>query len=399
MSGSRYFVPYAYAYDPTGGPVPGAQLFFYVGDSSTLATTYADVGLTTPNTNPVIADDTGTFPSIFLDPAVTYKVILEYGAASSTPGQQIWSAFPVNGTTGTNLNSYSATGTNAIVLTPLSNTASISAYSNYQEFVFVAPATTTGAVTIQVGSLGILPLYLNGVQASSGSLTAGQLVNCFYVNGVFVMLPSLFALPQIVIGSDIGSTNAYSINPTPAITTYTNTIIKLSPANTNTGGSTINVSGLGAVAILDSTASALVAGMLQAGGQYLLAYDGVHFRLINGLVPASSAQVLAGTDNVQAITSLALKQAIAASSANPGLFTLPGGVLTFRFGQVNVPGSGQATVNYGTGLPTGALCALATPIDSTAASGFAVDAVGATSMIIHNANGSALNFYWLVIGY
>lgn len=68
-----------------------------------------------------------------------------------------------------------ATGTNAISLTPQANTPVISAYANYQQFSFVAPNTSTGAVTAGYLALGQLPVYLaNGTtQAGAGDIVAG----------------------------------------------------------------------------------------------------------------------------------------------------------------------------------------------------------------------------------
>jgi hypothetical protein len=104
-SGSRFYNPYANVLGPTGAPVPGALLNFYVSGSSTVrATTYADVGLTTPNSNPVVADATGTFPAIFLDPAVTYRVICTYPPVGILSPVQIYFADPVTGAAGSSTN-------------------------------------------------------------------------------------------------------------------------------------------------------------------------------------------------------------------------------------------------------------------------------------------------------
>lgn len=71
-----------------------------------------------------------------------------------------------------------ATGTNALVLTSIAGAATISAYANYMQFTFVAPATNTGATTANVAALGALPIYadtLNGPVA----LVGGEIVqNC-----------------------------------------------------------------------------------------------------------------------------------------------------------------------------------------------------------------------------
>lgn len=67
-----------------------------------------------------------------------------------------------------------ASGTNAITLTPASNTPAVTAYANYKLFGFVAAATSTGSVTLGVGSLSALKLYgSSGSQLGSGDITAG----------------------------------------------------------------------------------------------------------------------------------------------------------------------------------------------------------------------------------
>jgi hypothetical protein len=72
-----------------------------------------------------------------------------------------------------------ATGTNTIALTPITNMPTQGAYQNYQEYGFVAAATSTSSVTINVSGVGALPLYLNdgATQASTNSL----LINAYYL--------------------------------------------------------------------------------------------------------------------------------------------------------------------------------------------------------------------------
>lgn len=101
--GSRFVLPYQFDVDGTGVPLVGGQLFFYVTGTSTPLDTYADVNLTTPNPNPVVADSTGHWPNIWLTPTTAYKVA-EYSAnpdpaVPSTPsdpqGTQLRTADPV----------------------------------------------------------------------------------------------------------------------------------------------------------------------------------------------------------------------------------------------------------------------------------------------------------------
>lgn len=66
------------------------------------------------------------------------------------------------------------TGTNTITITPQANQPTVSAYVNQQLFGFTAANSSNGSVSLQVGSLSSLPLYLiGGAQAGSGDITSG----------------------------------------------------------------------------------------------------------------------------------------------------------------------------------------------------------------------------------
>lgn len=64
------------AIDENGEVLPGAQLYSYAAGTSTPQSTYSDSALTTPNTNPVVADAGGLFGPIFLS-ATGYKFRLD----------------------------------------------------------------------------------------------------------------------------------------------------------------------------------------------------------------------------------------------------------------------------------------------------------------------------------
>lgn len=69
-----------------------------------------------------------------------------------------------------------ATGTNAIALTPFANLPDIPAYANYLRFGFVAANTSTGSVTVNFNSLGALPWYRGDgtTQLGTGEVIAGE---------------------------------------------------------------------------------------------------------------------------------------------------------------------------------------------------------------------------------
>lgn len=73
---------------------------------------------------------------------------------------------------------------------------------------------------------------------------------------------------------DSGSANTYAITPSPAIAAYEEGqrfVVRI--ANGNSGASTLNVNGLGAIAIQHPDGSALQSGALAAGGVFEFTYD------------------------------------------------------------------------------------------------------------------------------
>ena len=84
-----------------------------------------------------------------------------------------------------------------------------------------------------------------------------------------------------VTGIDGGIVNAYTL--TPAVGTLvaygTRMTVKFSPTVSNTGATTLNVSGLGAKNVLSVSGAPLAAGDLTAGNLYEAIYNGTEFRL------------------------------------------------------------------------------------------------------------------------
>lgn len=78
----------------------------------------------------------------------------------------------------------SVAGVNALTLTPLSNTPTVSAYQNYMQFTGIAAGTNTGAVTAQVGALASLQVYKDtaggSVPLSGNEITAGTAIVVMY---------------------------------------------------------------------------------------------------------------------------------------------------------------------------------------------------------------------------
>lgn len=80
---SLFIPPVVRGDDANGNPLSGAEWFFYETGTTTPATIYADAELTTPLTNPVVADDGGLFVPVYIDPAVVYRSVLKTGAGTT----------------------------------------------------------------------------------------------------------------------------------------------------------------------------------------------------------------------------------------------------------------------------------------------------------------------------
>lgn len=105
-----------------------------------------------------------------------------FAAVTSATGQQLDDNFAADGALTTIL--CTAAGANSIVLTPAANAPACTAYGlpYPYRFSFVAAGTSSGSVTVAVGALAALPLYLpTGVQAGSADLTSGFYYEAAYV--------------------------------------------------------------------------------------------------------------------------------------------------------------------------------------------------------------------------
>lgn len=86
MAAGRIVIPGWFpALDQNGVPIPNVVAFFYLNDTTTLATVYTNSTLTTPLPNPVPANASGQFPAIWADDANLFSVTMN--APYGPPGQ------------------------------------------------------------------------------------------------------------------------------------------------------------------------------------------------------------------------------------------------------------------------------------------------------------------------
>lgn len=104
-----------------------------------------------------------------------------------------------------------------------------------------------------------------------------------------------------------GGTTTYTLTPTPAVGAYvTGQEFNIKMNATNTGASTINVSGLGAKSLTKGGATALASGDLLINATYTIIYDGTQFQVIgisgSGATAATRAENATGTSNTLMLT-------------------------------------------------------------------------------------------------
>ena len=220
-------------------------------------------------------------------------------------------------------------------------------------------------------------------------------------------------------GTAAGTADAITLSPVVGVTAYSSgQRLSFIGAAANTGAVTVNVSGVGAVALTKNGNTALAAGDIQLGRLYQIQYDGTRFQLANdpratltvtapatsddsdrvvtsswvkdltasdtqaGIIEiATDAEAQAGTDTARAITAANLKAAqiqLSASQASTSGTSLDfTGIpswakrVTVMFSAVSTNGTSEVEVRIGT-----ASGVEATTYVSTAS---AINAAGASS--------------------
>lgn len=139
------------------------------------------------------------------------------------------------------------------------------------------------------------------------------------IQGGFAKLPAPDKLQQGRAAAvlDLGATNVVVVALDFAPAAYTFGLeLTVKVAATNTGGATINVNGLGPVAILRADGSALQAGDLAAGRVVKVVFDGFYFRLLGASETAAAASATAAAASATAAAASATAAALSASAAS-----------------------------------------------------------------------------------
>jgi len=159
----------------------------------------------------------------------------------------------------------------------------IAAYATGQIVTLKPANVNTGASTINVNGLGVKSIKtVSGADPAAGELATAGIYTLVYDGTNFVVTNvAKLAGEYLNYAADTGAADAYVVAPSPAITAYaTGQIVKLKPANANTGASTINVNGLGIKSIKNLDGTAIAANTLLTTGTYPLIYNGTDFNIM-----------------------------------------------------------------------------------------------------------------------
>lgn len=153
---------------------------------------------------------------------------------------------------------------------------------------------------------------------------------------------------------DTGTANNYLIAITGQTTTYVAGIaFQFRAANTNTGASTLNVNSQGAISIVKTDGTALVAGDIIANGIVSVMYDGTNFQLLNdagGAAGTFSNVTITGTATIATANVTTFNPAItnaqlANSSVTIGNTAVALGSTQTTFGNVTMTNANIASGN------------------------------------------------------
>lgn len=215
-SSDRFYMPFQTAWDGAGLVEAGAKLYFYVTGTTTPKDTYSNSGLSVANANPVVANSAGRFGAIFLGSG-DYKVVLK-----DSDDVEIWSADPVS------------------------------------------KATTTSATTAVAGIVEL-------------ATTSEGLVGTDTARVPPVSVAAQMIIQGFSYGNNAGGT-ANALTSTPSITPTALAAgmkVYVRATATNTGATTLDYAGLGAVAVKVPGASGPTAcngGEIISGNTYSFTY-------------------------------------------------------------------------------------------------------------------------------
>lgn len=306
-----------------GQPLASGTVYIYAANTLTPVSTYQDPGLTILNTSPIILDANG-MASIWVPPGNYREQV--YDASNTLLFDQTTSAPSISASS---LSPGAAIGTSGDV------TCTATTFTGASPITL--PCTATSASTSTAGKVQLTTSAV--AQAGTSSTQAVTPA---------AMASVVQGQTQTYVVDSGGSSNTVVASPTPAWSAYAaGEVLQVKLANAITGGSTLNVSGLGAKNIQINGSGTYYT--IPAGQIITLIYDGTEFQTTWNAPLRTSVYVTAcssggctfgGGTNVSSVTRL-----------GSGHYTV-----TFTTAYPNADYSAVCSVNYGGGTFAGWVC-------------------------------------------
>ncbi len=189
--------------------------------------------------------------------------------------------------------------------------------------------------------------------------------------------------------ADTGTANAYVVADSNVTSLIAGQRIAFLPANTNTGASTLDFAGLGALPIQDKYGNALNPNAIEAGITAIVTLN-------SGKTAWVLADAGAVPNAVQANQAVTLGQFIT-SFGGSGYIKLPGGFI-LQWGSITVSSGSAATFTYPITFPSGVFSGLVS-VNSTTGGTASIGGLGLSNCSVYNASAGSANIFVWVIGY
>ena len=248
-------------FDNNGAPLAGGKLYTYQAGTNTPVPTYTNSTGSTANTNPLVLNARGEC-NVWVLPNTGYKFVLQDSLSNT-----IYTVDQVfNGVLTTLFGGVDTGIANAYVLNYAAPYASL---SNGIIVYFVAANTNTGASTLNVNSLGVVPiLNQNGNPLSPGQIVQGGITAVLYYNGNWLLTSSTGSVPQ----SGSFSATVQGGSQAPLTCTYSvsgqNVNINLPYCAFTSTATTFSLTGL-PTALQPATTKVVPIAVMQNNGAYI----------------------------------------------------------------------------------------------------------------------------------
>lgn len=285
------------AIDTNGDAESGALLYVWQAGTSTAVTTYSDIGGTTPNTHPVVANSAGAFGDIYVDEQAL-KIDLKTSGGVSLPGYPIDNVRPptdlydddlaaIAGLTSAadRVPYYDGPGSAALAVFTAAGRSIVGAASVSAAFDVVSPVTTEGDIIYRDSS----------ANARLAIGTAGQVL----------AVNSGATAPEWVDATDENSiTRGTTTTLSGTAVDWTSLPASIQRLTLNIDGASMNGTAQLLVQLGDATTGGFVAGT---------SYQQVHTSIPNGSSPTTGSGASAG---------MPINISTAASSVHTGTVTV-----------------------------------------------------------------------------